>query len=136
MPCISELLLEIVIRLQDCQRISSTHGTRRDNRYFTCTMEVAEPEPALMTVNDLQQQHQPNPDVVRAHKSGKTRQTDNNDDLIRRLYRPPPDEYYPYKLCNMHMPAGLVVEHKQWTPHRLQSRILRVLKAPFLEAKM
>ena len=88
-----------------------------------------------MTVNDTQQQHQPKPDVVRARKSKNTRQTDNNDGLVRRLYRPPYDEYDPYEFCNMDMPAELMVENKQWTPHELQSRILRVLEAPFLEAK-
>jgi hypothetical protein len=105
------------------------------NRTTTVTEPL--PEPALMSADDIQ--HWPNeePDVARAHQSKRMKRSDNDHDLnSRRLYRPRLDEYDSYSLCNMDMPAGLVVKDGRWTSHQLQSMILRVLEAPVLKASM
>jgi hypothetical protein len=72
--------------------------------------------------------------VARARQLNSTKPSNNNNDLIPRLYRPPPDEDDPYSLLNSDMLPEFMVKDRRWTPHELQSMILRVLEAQILEA--
>lgn len=90
-------------------------------------------EPALVTAHATQHHTHEKPDVARARQSKCTKPSNDDNDLIPLLYRPPPDEDDPYSLVN-DMPAEFMVKHRRWTPYKLQSMILQVLEAQILDA--
>lgn len=82
------------------------------------TMREAVPEPTLVTAHDTHQHTHEKPDVACARQSKSTKPSNDNNDLVPRLYRPPLDEDDPYSLLN-DMPAELMVKDRRWTPHEL-----------------
>ena len=84
-----------------------------------------------MSINDTQQQSQ-----ARARPAKCTKLPNIDSNLLPRLHRPPLDGDDMNSLLTTDIPAELMVEDRRWTPHDLQSMILRVLEAPFLEAKL
>jgi hypothetical protein len=95
------------------------------------------PEPESTTVIDTQQLHEQKPDVARARQSKRAGQSDydNGEPKHRRLYTPR-HEHDSRSFCILNPPADPRAKSNRWMQQEIQSVILRVREAPFLEASM